>query len=149
MKTETRKLIPGVEIELAGDMYVLPPLTLGQLQDGGVLAMMRQNDELVAAGKFWEALNMKNKVIAEALRRNYPELSDEDVSGMLDMKNYDKAWEIVLGGSGLRSQAAREAADREVMDALRPTPAKLNGTLDPSTDPSSELTAGPGATSIN
>lgn len=142
---EEKKLVPGVEIELDGEKYVLPPLTLGQLR-GGVRDKMRLNDELIEQNKFWEALDIKAQIIAEALRRNYPDLSDEDVAGMIDLRNYDRAWEIVLGGSGFQSQARREAIDNQ----NSPNPTDLprpNGILDPSTEPSSELTGGPTTTS--
>ncbi len=142
MKSE-RKLIPGAEIEMGGETYILPPLTLGQLR-AGMRDKMRENDKLIEEGKFWEALDVKNVIIGTALRRNYPDITDEDVSGMLDLRNYDRAWEIVLGGSGLRSQASREA-----MDSPTPNPTPLNGISDPSTEPSQELTPGPTTTSIN
>jgi hypothetical protein len=143
-----RKLIPGVEIELAGEKYVLPPLTAGQLRKG-VLDKMRENDSLIEQGKYYEAISVKNSIIAEALRRNYPHFTDEDVEDMLDLRNYDKAWEIILGGSGLRSKANREAAD--VASTVPPTQTgpRLNGTLDQSTENSSEPTTGPTTKSIN
>jgi hypothetical protein len=144
---EIRKLIPGVEIELAGEKYMLPPLTAGQLRKG-ILAKMKENDELIEQGKYYEALSVKNAIIAEALRRNYPHLKDEDVEDMLDLRNYDKAWEIILGGSGLRSQAIREEADKSPLTPVPPTPS-LNGTSDPSTENSLEPTTGPTKTLIN
>src|SRR6266404_7655055 len=137
MKSE-RKLIPGIDIEMGGETYILPPLTLGQLRSG-IRDKMQENDKLIGEGKFWEALDIKNSIIGAALRRNYPDITDEDVGGMLDLRNYDKAWEIVLGGSGLRSQASREAMDSPT--PVNPTPV-LNGTFDPSTEPSQELTPG-------
>lgn len=136
---EERKLIPGVEVDLAGEKFILPPLTLGQLR-GGVLEKMRQNDALMTEGKFWEALDIKCEVITAALQRNYPNLSIDDVSGMVDLRNWDKVWEIVLGGTGQRSEASRAELERPA--SPNPTPVLGNGILDPSTDPSPELTVG-------
>jgi hypothetical protein len=141
-----RKLVPGVEIEMGGETYILPPLTIGQLR-GGIRDKMRANDELIEKGQWWEALDIKNSIIAEALRRNYPDITDEDVGGMLDLRNYDKAWEIILGGSGLRSQRAREEADNAAINPTNLPPP--NGILDPSTEPLLEPTDGPTKTSIN
>jgi hypothetical protein len=144
-----KKLIPGVEIELAGDTFILPPLTAGQLRKG-ILSKMKENDELIQKGQYYEALNVKSAIIAEALRRNYPHLKDEDVEDMLDLRNYEKAWEVILGGSGLRTQAFQEARDK--VDFTVPpttTPALPNGTLDQSTESLSDPITGPTKTSIN
>jgi hypothetical protein len=144
-----KELVPGVEIELAGKKYILPPLTAGQLRKG-ILAKMKENDELVDKGQYYEALNVKSAIIAEALRRNYPHITDEDVEDMLDLRNYEKAWEVILGGSGLRTKAFQEARDKvDFVPPTRETPAHPNGTLDQSTENSSEHTPGPTKTLIN
>lgn len=139
-----RKLIPGVEIELAGEVYTLPPLTLGQLR-AGLMDKMRKNDELIANSEYWEALQIKAEVITAALQRNYPDLSQEDVENMLDLRNYDKAWEIVLGGSGFRAQATRDAMDNPIPPV--PPTGPTNGISAPSTEPLPEPTTGPTTTS--
>lgn len=140
---ESRPSIPGIEVELAGQTFIIPPLTLGQLR-GGVRDKMKENDRLVGEGQWYEALDIKAQIIAEAMRRNYPHMTPEDVADLLDLKSYARAWNVVLGGSGLLQDEVPPSSPPTNGTGTSPS---ISGTSDPSTEPSSEPTAGPTAKS--
>ena len=123
-------MIPGTTVNLGGTDYLLPPLSLGQLRNG-VLALMKRHDELIASedgSERWEACCIRGEIVGHALKRNYPDLTDEQVMELLDTKTTNDAWLIVLGASGFPQQEVAGAA--------------LPGTSDPSIAPSPESTAG-------
>lgn len=70
-------LIPGIEFEKAGVTYTVPPLSLPALQS------FRGHIERYQAGETSsiEALEMFQNVIAAAFRRNYPEMTREQLFG--------------------------------------------------------------------
>ena len=122
-------MIPGIKCNLGGVEYEIPPLTTGQLRNG-VLKLMEENDELIQADppKYIEALIVKTKIIGVAIRRNYPELDDEQLFNIIDMRNYVNAWQIVLGGSGLgEGQGAGSTSET-------PSPTPTHGTSNLSTE---------------
>lgn len=93
-------LIDGIKVIIGGDEYVMPPLTLGQLRNGA-LSKINEHDKLIADGNVFEAVSKRAEVIGMALRRNYPELSDEKLLDLLDLRNSPSLWSIALGGSGI------------------------------------------------
>ncbi len=63
-----------------------------------------------ASCSHWEALPLRAEVIAIALRRNYPDLTDEIVlNEMIDSRNVLDLWSIVLGGTGIAPSAEAQA----------------------------------------
>ena len=102
-------LFPGVEIEIAGRKWVVPPLTLGQIRRlAPTLAIFNARDEPgLDADMIFGAIV---KIVTAALRRNYPDLTEDLVEEMLDMGNAPQVFLAVLTGSGLRRSGAGEAA---------------------------------------
>ena len=89
----------GTTIKLGEQDYVLPALSLGQLRTG-ILETLQKHDELIIAGKFYEAINVRAEVIHAALTRNYPDMPLSLVEDSLDLNDSTDIWRIVLGGSG-------------------------------------------------
>jgi hypothetical protein len=103
------KLRPGIEIELDGTTYVVPPLTVGALRrlepmfsaleplsDGRTLPTPAQFDAIAA-------------VVAEALKRNYPDVTPEALLERLDLVNVGPVFQAILKASGLAQNERKEA----------------------------------------
>ncbi|MDO5058584.1 MAG: hypothetical protein Q4D82_01420 [Neisseria sp.] len=96
----------GVKVELGGEIYVVPPLTLGaleQLQDD--IAKMNGNTA------FNEQVNVISKVGLAALQRNYPEMTREKLLEIVDVSNMNELFEAVMDVSGLKRKAQEEAGN--------------------------------------
>lgn len=125
-------MIPGKKVNLGGEEYIVPPLSLGQLRNG-VAEKMELHDRLVhestnmnvddadAIKKRREAQFLRGEIIAEALRRNYPDLTNDHLFDILDLGNWPNVWNLILGGSGFLGEG--QVAE----------PAAQPGTSDPST----------------
>lgn len=104
-----KQMIKGVEKELGGEMRTIPPLSLGAVQR--LLPKLQQfqksgemNDENMA---------LVADVVGSALRRNYPELTNEQVMEMLDMDNFQEILDAVLSTSKLTGNAKGNGAGVE------------------------------------
>ena len=99
MNPSTPPKFPGVEVEIGDTTFVVPPLTLGQLKRmAPILEKLGKNDN---AAPPLEQLDDITHLIGEALRRNYPELTDEELLEMLEIKTVSDITEKVMNVSGL------------------------------------------------
>ena len=119
----------GKEIKIEEESYILPPISLGQLRNG-MIEKFTEHDRLAAEGKIWEYTAIRGEIILAALRRNYPDFSEDKLMGYLDVGNIYALWMNVLGASGL-TPGEEMAAETG------------NGTLNPSTALSPQPTDGP------
>lgn len=88
--------VKGIPVELGGQEYIVPPLPLGFVEDN--------QDELSA---FTGDLSPASiKIIIDAacasLRRNYPELTREEVANLIDVGNMMEVFEAIMDVSGLK-----------------------------------------------
>lgn len=87
----------GIEFELGGDIYVVPPIALGDLE---VL-----QDRLAKFEEFRldsESARLIADVAHRALRRNYPDMTLEQVSELVDVGNATELLGAVMDVSGMR-----------------------------------------------
>jgi len=89
----------GHTIRIGDEDFVVPPLSLGQLRNG-VLARLQEHDKILSSGSMFDALVIRGEVILQALRRNYPEFSEDKLMSYLDLFNIGPIWLAVLGSSG-------------------------------------------------
>jgi hypothetical protein len=103
-------MIRGVKIELGGREFVLPALTLDQLEEleEDIATVSKLvTGEIESFGR--ERYKAMARVIHAALARNYPDMAIEEVRSLLDLSNVGRAWKAVMGVSGLdQKDAARE-----------------------------------------
>ena len=92
-------MFAGTEITIGDEKFVVPPISLGQLRNG-VLAKLKEHDELIAKGDFFDAMNLRGEVILKALQRNYPNFAEAKLLEHLDMANTTPLWLSILGASG-------------------------------------------------
>ena len=96
-------MIPGVEVAMGGETWLIPPLTLGQLRR--LMPKVRQLTEIDAAmGE--SQIGVLVEIVAAALQRNYPAMTQEAVENLLDLGNAAAVLNAVLTGSGLKMRSS-------------------------------------------
>lgn len=99
--------IPGIPVLLDGREYVIPPITLG--------ALMQVQDKLerISSSNLMAPENVDTIVtVAHAsIRRNYPEVTREQLLEMIDVGNLKEVFDAVIDVSGLKRKA-RDAAGK-------------------------------------
>ena len=88
-------MIDGTTIKLRGVDYVIPPLSLGQVERLSPII-----DKLGAGTDFAEKFTAMVTIIHAALSTNYPEMEIEKVKEMLDLGNLKSAMEAAIGPPG-------------------------------------------------
>jgi hypothetical protein len=83
-------MIPGNEIELGGEVYTLPPLSLGDVE---------RHQARVKAGEDSPATLIVDAVHA-ALKRNYPDLDRAVVADNLDIATMGHFMNLVMDSTG-------------------------------------------------
>jgi hypothetical protein len=87
-------MIPGVTIEMGGQEWQVPPLTLGQLRRlWPKITDLTSQDTLLIMDAVCE-------IVAAALSRNYPDMTIERVADLIDLENRERVVNAVMGGSG-------------------------------------------------
>lgn len=126
------KLIKGIRLELGGETFECPPLTLGDLE------LLQDRLEAFGASQApfdRESVRVTIDATLAALQRNYPELTRERLVRLLDVGNMQRAMLAVMGVSGLTERASGE---------IEPV---AGSTGDASMHTSSPAPAGPSSTS--
>jgi hypothetical protein len=92
-------MIPGVAVAMAGQDWIVPPLTLGQLRC--LMPKVRLLTE-IGASMGEEQIGVLVEIVAAALQRNYPDMTADKVEHLLDLGNASVVLNAVLTGSGLK-----------------------------------------------
>jgi hypothetical protein len=90
--------IDGVEVRLAGRTFTIAPLSFRHLQQfktqlAEVAEAVNGNPDGVVA---FEMLPKMIPLIGAAIRRNNPEVTDDDVTDLVDMGNYTAVFRAIL-----------------------------------------------------
>lgn len=99
-------MFAGKTFTMNGRDVVVPPLALGNLRNG-ILEKLKQHDEMLKSESYLDTLSLKAEVILAAIRRNYPDFSEEELVNYLDMGNITTVWNHVLGISGFLEEKAQ------------------------------------------
>jgi hypothetical protein len=112
--------VSGIPITLGdGKEYVIAPLTLGALEDHGD-AINQMGD--LTAGSVKTAIDIAHS----SLRRNYPDMTREQVRDLIDIANMDRVIEACMDVSGLKRKELEEAqAAAGAGEAQREAPAAI------------------------
>jgi hypothetical protein len=98
-------MLPGVTVSMGGRDWIIPPLTLGALRRLGPHFDVLKVDRLVFDSEVVDALVA---IATVAMRRNYPDLSEDVVADMLDLGNAGEVAMAIMTGSGLRRNSLGE-----------------------------------------
>lgn len=94
--------VKGIPVEFAdGSTLIVPPLSLGaleQLHD----RMVAFNGDVSDKGQIATVID----AALAALRRNYPELTRDQVAELIDLGNFIRVFDAVMDIAGAKRQAA-------------------------------------------
>lgn len=89
--------VKGVPVVLGGDIYIVPPIALGALE---------QLQERIASftGDVTDLKQVATVIDAahSALKRNYPDMTRDQVADVIDVGNMADVFEAVMDVSGLK-----------------------------------------------
>ena len=106
--------IKGVTVELNGANYVIPPIALGALEQ--LQSRISKFD-----GNVQDAKQIATVIDCAhaALRRNYPEMTREEVADLIDIGNMGEVFAAVMDVSGLKrkEQEAAQAGEAQAGEA--------------------------------
>ena len=95
--------IPGAAINLGGVDLILAPLNLDGVQAFGAL-----QDELSAAKTFPDIAAVVSKMLALSLQRNYPDITTDQITNLLDTANVQTSMLELAKVSGMATGAPGE-----------------------------------------
>lgn len=128
-------MVPGRKFNIGGKEYEVPPLSLGQLRNGGS-ELLKKHDEMIASANFGvDLLDVRGQLVIMAMRRNFaPEtVSDEELWNGLDMENIGEIFAAVIGMSGFAGEATPARGTTEGIGmtsdrSIPPSPPPTDGT---------------------
>lgn len=95
----------GIWVVLGGDEYQIPPLNFGAIQ-------ALQDKMAVIQGMSGvptpDQMRAVSEVVQMAMRRNYPDITADDIVEMLDLGNFRMVFDALLGQSGYTKGSAGE-----------------------------------------
>lgn len=111
--------IKGVPVEMGGEVYIIPPLTLGRLDYFRERIAKASGDGANMLNPDTQRLALE--VVHAALVRNYPDMTVDAVGEILDLGNMGEAFTATMDVSGVMRKAAEAAASGEASRATGPT----------------------------
>lgn len=108
----------GKRIDLGGQEYIVPPLSLGQVRQ--FQQSLEELPRLTGTALLLAAV----PVIHAAMTRNYPDLPISEVERLIDMRNFREVMPAVTGiGEGETKPAASDRIGAPSTGASLPSPA--------------------------
>jgi hypothetical protein len=88
--------IKGIEVELSGEKFVVPPLSLASLED------LQDRLSNFKGGVDKESVSTVIDAAFQALKRNYPDMTRERVREMIGLENMADVMMAVMDVSGVK-----------------------------------------------
>lgn len=101
-------MIPGPEVTLGTVTYTVPPLPWNALKRQKEFLSRAQRGEIDPARVFEGDFASMFDCVFSALKRNYPELTEDALGDVLDMRNVADAFGAVMRSAGFREKPAGE-----------------------------------------
>lgn len=92
--------VKGIPVELGGVEHIVPPLSLGALEQ-------LQDRISTVNGDITDSKQVATVIDAafSSLKRNYPSMTRDEVAEMIDVGNMAEVFEAVMDVSGLKRKA--------------------------------------------
>lgn len=119
--------VPGTTVVMSGERLLVPPMSLGALELFGDQLVTLRADPTNP-----EAVRTIIDVTLSALRRNYPDITREEVSELIDVGNMETVMLAVMATSGLQDKVEGEPSG-EFKTGSTSTPSSLPVPDGPST----------------
>jgi alpha-galactosidase len=99
-------MFKGTEIELGGEKYVVPPLSLEKLE-----ALEPQFQQLAApSADLTERLRKLMPILLASFQRNYPEMTEGKLLELLDLPSLNVVVQAIMQANGFKLAAPGEPA---------------------------------------
>ena len=89
--------VKGIPLELGGTTYIVPPLSLGALEQ-----LKDALEKFTGDIRESEQVSTVIDAATAALKRNYPEFTREQVADLIDLENMQDVFLALMDVSGLR-----------------------------------------------
>lgn len=100
--------VKGIEIELSGEHYVCPPLSLGSLEK-----LLPRINAFEGNAASVEDIGVVADAAWMALKRNYPDMTRDQVADAIGLENFLDVMTAVMDVSGMRRKADEAAKQLE------------------------------------
>lgn len=100
--------IPGIPFTLAGREYIIPPIALGPLEQ-----LQKGIGEFTGNPFDTGQVCMVIDATFAALKRNYPDITRDQVADMIDVSNMAEVFQSVMDISGIRRKALEDTQPGE------------------------------------
>lgn len=95
---------PGIVKTIGGTEYIIPPISLRTLQ-----IMQSEIEQINQSVMDAKSIDTAITVIHSALKRNYPQITLDEVGDLVDVGSMFDLFEVVMDVSGLKRKAIEEA----------------------------------------
>jgi hypothetical protein len=102
--------IPGVPVNLGGADYILAPLNLRQAEE--LEPVIKALGEATGGESLSSAIKRGLPIILASLQRNYPDMTEADLSELIDLGNFHACINAITSSSGYTRQGEPVAASR-------------------------------------
>ena len=100
-------LYRGTPVFFHGKEHIVPSLSVAQFQEN--YDFLTSDVKITNKASFVKYTNEQIRIVCVAIRRNYPDLREEDLSHQLDIATLRQCMRAVQGNSGLQEAAPGEA----------------------------------------
>lgn len=101
--------LPGVDIKLGGQTFVVPPLNVKGLEKHDA-DIFRVTTDPTLRGR--EKMDVLCQIICTAIQRNYKDMTVDYVKEWVDMANAGGVFEAVMAVSGFKKEAPKAGEKR-------------------------------------
>jgi hypothetical protein len=99
-------MFKGTQIELGGETYTVPPLSLETLEE-----LEPQFQQLAApAANLKERVQRLMPILLASFQRNYPEITEAKLRALLDLPSLNLAVDAIMRANGFRMAKPGESA---------------------------------------
>jgi hypothetical protein len=88
----------GISVKLGGREFIVPPLNFKPLRRFLPIVQNLQNESDPI-----KLMDIYVDILHAAIRRNYPEMTRDDLEELLDFSNAPKVFQAIMGASGLKT----------------------------------------------
>ncbi len=97
--------VPGIDFDFGGGrIFTIPPLSLNAFK------ALQQRGDISKVELTEKSIDACMAAVHAALRRNYPEITIDQVGELVDLSNLHEVMQCVLDVAGLKRKKVREAA---------------------------------------
>lgn len=98
--------VKGIPLEIGGNLFIVPPLSIGAIEQ-----LREPLSKLTADVTDFSNVSVIVDATHAALKRNYPDITREEIADGIGLENMADVLEAVMDVSGLKRKAKEAAND--------------------------------------